>query len=66
MVIGSQRIKVLLFTIDFALRSYLQNRILMAWSKLHKLTILRVRLVKGWRTQINTDLSMECQEPKNY
>jgi putative sugar O-methyltransferase len=64
LVIGSQRIKVLLFTIDFALRSYLQNRILMAWSKLHKLTILRVRLVKGWRTQINTDLSMECQEPE--
>jgi len=62
---GSQRIKVLAFTIDFALKSYIQNRILMAWCQIQKLSLLRVRLIKGWRTQIDTDLSMVYQQQDN-
>ena len=58
LTIRSQRVKVLVFSIDFALRSYIQNRILTAWCKIQKLSLLRVRLIKGWRTQIDTDLSM--------
>lgn len=64
-VITSQQIKILLFTIDFAVRSYVQNRILMAWCQIQKLSLLRVRLIKGWRTQINTNLDMVYQQQDN-
>lgn len=62
LAIQSQRIKVLIFSIDFALRSYLQNRVLMARCHIQKLSLLRVRLIKGWRTQIDTDLSVIHQQ----
>ena len=65
LAIRSQRIKVLMFGIDFALRSYLQNRILMAWCQIQKLSLLRVRLIKGWKTQMDTDLSMIYQRQDN-
>ncbi len=62
LALRSQRIKVLMFSIDFALRSYLQNRILMARCQIQKPSLLRVRLIKGWRTQIDTDFSMVHQD----
>jgi putative sugar O-methyltransferase len=61
LAIQSQRIKVLMFSIDFALRSYVQNRLLLAWCRIQKLPLLRVRLIRGWRTQTDTDLGLVYQ-----